>query len=107
MVQTVKLENISLNKANNANVYLSNLYENVEGTFDYIISNPPIRAGKDVVFAIYDGAYTHLESGGELWVVIQKKQGEESSKKHIEELFGNSEVVKRDKGYYILKAIKN
>ena len=103
----LSLENIKNNKAN-CKAYNSDLYEKLEGMeFSSIITNPPIRAGKAVVYAIYDGAYTHLANNGELWVVIQKKQGEESSKKYIEELFGNCEIVKRDKGYYILKAIKN
>ena len=49
---------------------------------------------------------SHFEVGGELWVVIQKKQGAPSSKEHLIELFGNCEIVTRDKGYYILKSVK-
>ena len=100
------LKNISLNNANSI-AYNSNLYEKVANMqFSSIVTNPPIRAGKDVVFSIYDGAYKHLLPKGELWVVIQKKQGAPSSKEHIEALFGNCEIVNRDRGYYILKAIK-
>ena len=99
-------KNIEVNKAN-ATVYWSDLYEKVEGmAFASIVTNPPIRAGKQTVYAIYDGAYSHLVSGGELWVVIQKKQGAPSSKQHLEDLFGNCEIITRDKGYYILKSIK-
>ena len=76
-------------------------------SFASIITNPPIRAGKQTVFAIYDGAFHHLLPNGELWVVIQKKQGAPSSKEHLEELFGNCEIITRDKGYYILKSIKH
>ena len=102
----LSIENIKNNNAN-CEVFNSDLYEKLDGMlFSSIITNPPIRAGKQVVYAIYDGAYKHLIDNGELWVVIQKKQGEESSKKYIEELFGNSEIIKRDKGYYILKAVK-
>ena len=103
---SLALKNI---KANNsiAEVYNSNLYEKVEGMqFSSIITNPPIRAGKETVFKIYDGALTHLATGGELWVVIQKKQGAPSSKEHLESLFGNCEIITRDKGYYILKSVK-
>ena len=103
---SLALKNI---KANNsiAEVYNSNLYEKVEGMqFSSIITNPPIRAGKETVFKIYDGAFTHLATGGELWVVIQKKQGAPSSKEHLESLFGNCEIITRDKGYYILKSVK-
>ena len=74
--------------------------------FAAILTNPPIRAGKKVVFNIYDGAFSKLQAGGELWVVIQKKQGAPSTEKHLEELFGNVEIVAKNKGYYILKAIK-
>lgn len=100
------LSNIKLNNSNSI-AYNSNLYEKViDIKFSSIVTNPPIRAGKDIVFAIYDGAYNQLLEGGELWVVIQKKQGAPSSKSHIEEIFGNCEIVAKDRGYYILKAIK-
>ena len=48
----------------------------------------------------------HLNSDGELWIVIQKKQGAPSAKSKMNEVFGNCEVVKKDKGYYILKSKK-
>lgn len=98
-----------LNAENNdvaINVYKSFIYENVEKTFDIIISNPPVRAGKDVVMSILSGAYEHLNSNGSLWIVLQKKQGAPSAKKKMIEIFENCEVVKRDKGYYILKSQK-
>ena len=68
--------------------------------------NPPIRAGKKVVSAILAGAFNHLVDGGVLLVVIQKKQGEPSARKLMTSTYGNCEIVTRDKGYYILKAIK-
>ena len=71
-----------------------------------IVTNPPIRAGKKVVFDILEEAYHHLNDGGELYVVIQKKQGAPSALKKMEEVFENCEILKRDKGYYILKSIK-
>ncbi|MCR5231448.1 MAG: methyltransferase [Acholeplasmatales bacterium] len=102
----LNLKNIEENKAN-ATVFQSDLYEKVSDLkFASIVTNPPIRAGKDIVYKIYDEAYNHLVEGGELWVVIQKKQGAPSSKEHITNLFGNCEIVTRDKGYYILKAVK-
>lgn len=101
------LKNITKNNATNAKAFHSDLYEMVENQkFSSIITNPPIRAGKKTVFAIYDGAYTHLCDNGELWVVIQKKQGAPSSKEHLEDLFGNCEIVAKDRGYYILKSVK-
>ena len=93
--------------ANNleANVYLSSVYENVTNKYDVIVTNPPIRAGKETVTKILVEAKEHLNLHGEIWVVIQKKQGAPSAKKNLESVFGNANVVKKDKGYYILKAI--
>lgn len=89
-----------------AKIYQSNIYESVESTFDHIISNPPIRAGKDVVHQVLAGAYEHLNEGGDLTIVIQKKQGAPSAKKKMEEVFGNCDIIKKDKGYYILRSVK-
>lgn len=87
-------------------IYQSNLYEAVSGTFEHIISNPPIRAGKDVVHTILERAFDYLTTGGDLTIVIQKKQGAPSAKAKLAEVFGNVEVLKKDKGYYILRSIK-
>lgn len=89
-----------------ANIFQSNIYENVTGTFDYIISNPPIRAGKQVVHTIVSESIDYLNSGGSLTIVIQKKQGAPSAKLKMEEVFGNVEILKKDKGYYILRSEK-
>ena len=89
-----------------ATIFQSNLYQNVEGRFHHIISNPPIRAGKQVVHEVITGSYTHLLDGGDLTIVIQKKQGAPSAKAKMEEVFGNCEILKKDKGYYILKSVK-
>jgi len=86
--------------------YQSDLYGSVEGKFDAIVSNPPIRAGKKVVFEILEKAYDYLNENGFLMIVIQKKQGAPSAKKKMEEIFGNCTIVTKDKGYYILKSVK-
>lgn len=87
-----------------ANIFQSSVYDNVEGEFDYIISNPPIRAGKEIVHRIISESINHLVVGGTLTIVIQKKQGAPSAKAKMEEVFGNVETVKKDKGYYILRS---
>lgn len=89
-----------------ADIFQSNIYEKVNGTFDYIISNPPIRAGKQVVHTIISESINYLKVGGNLTIVIQKKQGAPSAKAKMEEVFGNIEILKRDKGYYILRSEK-
>lgn len=89
-----------------ADIFQSDIYEKVNGTFDYIISNPPIRAGKQVVHTIISESINYLKVGGNLTIVIQKKQGAPSAKAKMEEVFGNVEILKRDKGYYILRSEK-
>ena len=89
-----------------ATIFQSNIYEQVEGHFDHVISNPPIRAGKQVVHEIIEKSKDFLEIGGDLTIVIQKKQGAPSAKSKMEDVFGNCEVVKKDKGYYILRSVK-
>ena len=89
-----------------AHIFQSNVYEKVNGIFDHIISNPPIRAGKQVVHEVISGSYEHLTEGGDLTLVIQKKQGAPSAKSKMEAVFSNCEIVKKDKGYYILRSEK-
>ena len=89
-----------------ATIFQSNIYEQVEGKFDHVISNPPIRAGKQVVHEIIEKSKDFLETGGDLTIVIQKKQGAPSAKSKMEDVFGNCEIVKKDKGYYILRSVK-
>lgn len=88
------------------NILQSNIYEAIEGEFHHIISNPPIRAGKEVVHTILTDAWHYLKPGGDLTIVIQKKQGAPSAKKKMLEVFGNCEILKKDKGYYILRSVK-
>lgn len=90
-----------------AKIFQSNLYDKVEGTYDHIISNPPIRAGKAVVHEVLSGAFDYLNFGGDLTIVIQKKQGAPSAKAKMEEVFGNCDILKKDKGYYILRSVKS
>lgn len=103
------LELAKLNAKNNnihANIYKSFIYENVQGSYDVIVTNPPVRAGKEVVTTILQESIEHLNENGSLWVILQKKQGAPSAKKKMEEVFGNCEIVKRDKGYYLLHSVK-
>lgn len=98
-------QNAERNKVE-ATIFQSNIYEQVEGTFDHVISNPPIRAGKQVVHEIIEKSKDFLETDGDLTIVIQKKQGAPSAKSKMEDVFGNCEILKKDKGYYILRSVK-
>jgi 16S rRNA (guanine1207-N2)-methyltransferase len=99
-------ENAALNRILNVRIFQSNVYENVTDQYAAILSNPPIRAGKKVVHEILEKAYDHLVSGGELWIVIQKKQGAPSAIAKLEEVYSSVEVVEKKKGYYIIKSKK-
>ncbi|MFB8378325.1 class I SAM-dependent methyltransferase [Paenibacillus taichungensis] len=100
-------ENAKTNGITNVTVMQSNLLAEVKKEdFDAILTNPPIRAGKDTVHTIFEQAYGHLKIGGALWIVIQKKQGAPSAKAKLESLFGRVEEVTKDKGYRIFKAVK-
>lgn len=100
--------NAEANNIRNVKVYESNTYDQVpEGRqFAAIVSNPPIRAGKQVVHRILSEAHTHLLPGGTLTVVIQKKQGAPSAEQKMLDVFGNVEVIARDKGYWIIQSVK-
>lgn len=78
-----------------------------EKKFAAILTNPPIRAGKKVVHDIYEQSYRCLLPNGELWIVIQKKQGAPSSIDKLSELFSDIEIVEKKKGYFIIKAKKD
>lgn len=86
-----------------ATVILSDGFKSIEASFDIILLNPPIRAGKQTIFALYEESYKHLNNQGELWIVIQKKQGAESSLKFLKEHFQMVEIVDKNKGYFIIR----
>lgn len=104
-IELTKL-NSDNNKLKNTYIYKSNIYENIEINFDTIISNPPIRAGKAVVHEIVLGGYSYLNSGGTMYVVIQKKQGAPSLIKEMEEVFDVVEILEKKSGYYIIRGEK-
>ncbi len=87
-------------------VFESNALDNITENQDYIICNPPIRAGKETIYKIYEQSYEYLNHSGELYIVIQKKQGADSSKKKLTEVYGNCEVIAKKSGYQILRCIK-
>lgn len=100
------LKNKELNRIKNVEISQGFLFENIIHQVDVILTNPPIRAGKQVVFTLYEQAYQKLNSGGILYVVIQKKQGAPSTKEKLESLFGYVDILDKNKGYWILSAKK-
>ncbi|WP_243292375.1 class I SAM-dependent methyltransferase [Bacillus sp. FJAT-47783] len=100
--------NATVNGVQNVSVFQSNLFEQVKkDSYAAILTNPPIRAGKRTVHAIFEESINRLAQNGELWIVIQKKQGAPSAIKKLEELCTSVEVMEKKKGYYIIRAKKD
>lgn len=95
-----------LNLNNRVTFLHSDIFEKIEGPYDSIVVNPPIRAGKIVTYRMYLESKQHLIDGGSLYVVIRRKQGAESALKYIETVFENVSVLHKEKGYWIIKATK-
>ncbi|MDQ0190395.1 methyltransferase [Alicyclobacillus cycloheptanicus] len=92
--------------ADRVRAYVSDGFAAVpEAAADAILLNPPIRAGKQVVYRLFDEAADHLNAAGALWVVIHKKHGAESARRHLE---GRYEVtlVERAAGYHIFRCVR-
>ena len=79
-------------------------FASVEGSFDAIITNPPIRAGKAVIYGLFAQARERLKPGGALYVVIRKQQGAASALKYLKEVYAQAETVDRGSGFHVLKA---
>lgn len=97
-------ENLVLNEINN-NVFISDVYSNVEKRYDYIITNPPIRAGKEVIRKFLLGSYDYLSDNGTLYFVMRKDHGVKSMIKELEIIF-DVEVINKEKGFYVVKCFK-
>ena len=76
----------------------------VTGEFDAIVTNPPIRAGKAVIYALFSRARDFLKPGGALYVVIRKQQGAPSALKYLREIYAEAEVIDRSGGFHVIRA---
>ena len=88
-----------------ANVIESNAYENINEKYDYIISNPPIRVGKEILYDIVINAKTHLNKNGEVWLVVRKDKGAESLVRDMKKIYNTVDIIEKKKGYFIIKAL--
>lgn len=99
--------NQQLNQIDTVDWLLSDVTQvELETGYQVVLTNPPIRTGKKIIQEFVIKAFEVLQATGELWLVIQKKQGAESMSRFMEETFGNVERLERDKGYWILRSIK-
>lgn len=92
------------NFAPKVNFFLSDCYKNINKKYDVIISNPPIRAGKNIVYEIVINARNYLKEDGKLFIVINKDQGAKSLYKDLEKVY-KCELINKKKGFWIIKCI--
>lgn len=100
--RAVHLANINIKKNKvNARAYESNIYSEVNDIYDVIITNPPIRTGKNIVTEFLVGAQNFLKKDGELWIVMRKEQGAKSMIEKLKEIYSVN-LVDKSKGFYII-----
>lgn len=97
--------NLALNGLS-ASVCQGDGFENVEGDFDWVIANPPIRAGKATIYGMFADAKDRLKPGGHLVIVIRKQQGAPSALKYLRERFGMAEIIARKAGFWVIDCLK-
>ena len=98
--------NLAANGVTNAAVVQGDGFAAVEGGFDAIVLNPPIRAGKAVIYALFAEAAKHLRADGALYIVIRKQQGAESAQKYLSSIYADVERIAREKGYWVLRCAR-
>lgn len=98
--------NIKENKCSNITANESNCYENVDKLYQTIITNPPIRAGKKIVYEIVINAKEHLTKDGVLYLVIRKEQGAKSLINDLEKYYDVT-IINKSKGFFIIQAKKS
>ena len=96
--------NLVLNNVK-ANVFVSDIYSNIDNKYDFIITNPPIRAGKNVIRGFLLGSYDYLKDDGILYFVMRKDHGVKSMIKELSVKF-NTSIVNKDKGFYVVLCTK-
>lgn len=102
-------ENLKANQVTNGTALVSDGFRSLpeDLQFDWVVTNPPIRAGKAVVYGLLDDAYESLKPGGGLMVVIRTKQGAKSMERYLTDLFGNCETVNRGSGFRVFSCCKH
>lgn len=100
-------QNIELNNITNAKAIQSDGFHAIAGNiYDAIVTNPPIRAGKKIVYDLFEKSIDHLQEGGNFYAVIQKKQGAKSAMEKLQSIYGNCEAIEKKGGYWVLKSTK-
>ncbi|HZJ57553.1 MAG TPA: class I SAM-dependent methyltransferase [Clostridia bacterium] len=98
--------NVEQNGITNAGVLKSDGFENLDESFNAIISNPPIRTGKKVIYSLFEESGKYLQDGGSIYLVIQKKQGAKSAMEKLDQIYGNCSAINKKGGYWVLHSVK-
>lgn len=98
-MKNAKLNNVKVN------VFESDIYQNVKDSYDFIITNPPIRVGKKILYEILFDAQKCLNDEGQLMLVVNKNQGAKTLLKDLSEVY-DAKVIAKNKGFYIIVAQK-
>ncbi len=100
-------ENIQRNKINNAEVRVGHIYEPVTGgSFNSILSNPPVSAGMEIVREIVSEAPKYMANGANFQIVVKSKVGKKTLRFFLEEAFGNVRILARKSGYRVFLSEK-
>jgi len=91
------------NNTLNVSAFLSNGFSHVPADKKYslIVSNLPAKVSKEFFWILFGETFDHLETDG-YFVVVVIKQLEIMARKNFNTLFGNSEVIARDKTYSVV-----
>lgn len=81
-------------------------FERIAGEFDAILTNPPIRAGKQTIYQMFADSAARLRAGGALYIVIRKQQGAPSALKYLATLFPQVDVIDKSGGYWVIRCQK-
>ena len=93
-------DNALINRVD-ANIFQSDVYSNISKKYDYIITNPPIRVGKKILYEILVGAKDYLKENGHLIFVINKDQGAKSTMKDMEKYY-SVKLICKNKGFFVI-----
>ena len=97
--------NMRENDVTNAETLATDGYAGVTGAYDVILSNPPIRAGKAVIYRMFADARAHLAPGGRMFLVIRKQQGAPSAIKYLRTLYAAVDVIEKEAGFWIIRCV--
>ncbi len=98
--------NLKKNYIKNAETRWGDLYEPVKGdkgTFDVIITNPPVSSGMKTVFQIIEEAPLYLTSQGSLQLVIRRGHNRVNEK--LNTVFNTVLEIGKKAGYHVYKSL--